>query len=357
MKKNVPLVQIIGLLGLLSLLTPALDDPDKMQITDESGKVLTTQETEKACIYGKPVLRGFFDLQHRSKTIGALPVGLSFGQFEVQVAVELNEFFYAEGSFALGEGSFEPGSVFFDFSISRLLESKGYSPSFENGLIVGQFDVPFGLDYRCMPSPNRPNITAPLINQRTINSWNDIGASLYHSGRFVNTNLFVLSQTWLGNSIGGRIGLMPVSYCEIGVSECKNLSADTLGQRSVQGLDCHLELDFVQIQGEYLFAKGIIDGELASAGNIKHSGYYLQALIDIEKKYSFPFYLLVRHGSWESDAPALVDPSDTISRFTAALGYRVAPGVEVRLEYLNQQSDDPSWRYSGLSSQLLVYFE
>ncbi|MBK7770410.1 MAG: hypothetical protein IPI48_07745 [bacterium] len=80
----------------------------------------------------------------------------------------------ATGTFGLGAATIE-----------FLIAGKGsdcrhhYEKWERSGLVVGQFDIPFGIDWLTYPSVDRRTVTAPDAIDATHDGWNELGASFF----------------------------------------------------------------------------------------------------------------------------------------------------------------------------------
>jgi len=280
---------------------------------------------------------GFFDILYsdsQEKGDGTF----DYGQFEVDLSVPLSEYISAEGALAYDAGVVGLGAGFVDFHLFGTEE--GYwgrgGGLAHSGLIVGQFDVPFGIDYRVIPSIDRKLVTPPLVNEQTIDSWNDWGVQAYGATGRANVVLFGVNGFTDGQAIGGRIGIAPLALpgsaepIEIGGSYAMDMNADGEAASTVLGADVQASWKSLAVKGEYLSAE---DDKTEDASK-KHAGLYVQGTYDFEAAIGYPMCSVVRYGMWSPDyeVDAEGTPVQKLDRLTVGLGVRIAEGVEIRCE-------------------------
>jgi len=292
---------------------------------------------------------GFFDILYadsQERGDGTF----DYGQFEVDLAVSLSECISAEGALAYNadEGFVELGAGFVDFHLFGSEEGhrvRGGALT-HSGLIVGQFDVPFGIDYRVIPSVDRKLVTPPLVNQMTIDSWNDWGIQLYGATDRANVVLFGVNGSAGGQAIGGRIGVTPVEGSEVGGSYAFDMNGDGEVVSTVLGVDAGISWDVLSVKGEYMMA----EDDKTKDVSWEHAGFYVQGTCDLEEATGRPAFVVLRYGVWSPDD----DAADGLDRLTAGLGYRLADGVEVRCELQKNGEENDEIDDDRIAVQLVV---
>ncbi len=304
-------------------------------------------------------LSGFFDLQYQYKLNQSDKSGLNFGQFLIGLEKSLHDHLSIEAGIAFNNESqqFEIDEGFVDFRLLGDEESHETKSSIlnESGIIIGQFDIPFGIDYKCIPSPDRKLVTGPLANEKTINCWNNYGINIYGSMDFVNFAFFGVNGFSDGISLGGRIGLLPFEKAEFGISYMNDFKRFDNSLSNAVGGDFKVQLDGMEIKGEYVKANRLFEGEYDISGGI-NSGYYFQVNKQLNDLFNIPMFVIIRYGEWNSKMDLNENNGDDfVNRLTFGLGYEVYDNTEIRMEYLTDQFEQES-KGNLLTAQLVISF-
>ena len=282
--------------------------------------------------YGQIEFSGFMDLLHTTDLEESNSL-FSYGQFELDLAMGISKKILAIAAVAYNaeDEVMGMGAGFLDY---HLFGGEEYHPASgeilpHSGLIIGQFDVPFGLDYLSIPSPDRALISAPLLNRKTIDGWNDVGVNLYGVISIMNYSLSYVNGLGNNYSFGGRVELSPVENINIGTSFAKDIG-DVESKIAVFGVDISAELATHQVKFEYIQAENCLDGILSESSN---SGYYGEVFINFETYVSFPMYAVVRYGAW-------TDGTDDESEIASGLGFNINDNASIRAEYLQEKVND-----------------
>lgn len=288
-----------------------------------------------ACASAQIEWSGFFDIQYAHTASDTVSDDFTYGQFEVDLSMPLTNRISAEAAMAWGDGSFELGSGFIDIHLQTAEEEHPPRGTYlsHSGFIVGQFDVPFGIDYRVIPSPDRKLVSPPLVNQRTIDSWDDMGVQIYGVGPLGNFVLFGVNGFSEGQAYGGRIGITPVKGVEAGVSYALDRTMEGHTEVTVLGVDGAISMAPVEVKGEFTAME-----EEKTVAPKKHAGFYVQASYDLH-----PIFAVGRYGRWtpkfDEDGDGQNDPA--LTRITLGAGYRIVEQVEVRVEHqINKEERD-----------------
>lgn len=293
---------------------------------------------------------GFFDIQYARTASDTVSDEFTYGQFEVDLSMSLTDRISAEAAIAWGDGSFELGAGFVDVHLWTTEEEHPPRGAFlsHSGLVVGQFDVPFGIDYRVIPSPDRKLVSPPLVNQKTIDSWNDMGVQVYGAGPLGNFVLFGVNGFSDGGAYGGRVGVIPVEGIEAGISYAmdRTMGGDT--EATVLGLDGSAAVGRVEVKGEFMAME-----EEKTIEPKKHAGFYVQASYDLD-----PVFAVGRYGRWvpefDGDGDGQDDPA--LTRITLGGGYRIAQPIEVRVEHQMNQEERDEAENDRTTLQVVVRF-
>lgn len=297
---------------------------------------------------------GFADILYTKALGDDGEAGFNYGQFEVDLSGSVVPGVTFEGAIAYNadDGVFEAGAGFLDIHLKGSDEDHPARGGFisHSGLLVGQFDVPFGIDYLHIPSPDRSLVTSPLLNQATIDGWNDVGLNLYGELSLLNFNVFAVNGASNGLALGGRLGFPVAGLLEVGTSfAIQTGENDAEAVPSLMGIDFQATSGVISTRLEYQMATAMLEGDFDTmTDDDEHSGYYLQLNLDLNEMVNLPLFLVGRFGGWEYG-------DETASRITAGLGYEFEPGFECRAEYLSNtvNEDDPE---NQITIQTVVSF-
>lgn len=245
----------------------------------------------------------------------------------------------ASGTFGLGAATIE-----------FLIAGKGsdcrhhYEKWERSGLVVGQFDVPFGIDWLVYPSVDRRTITSPDAISATHAGWNELGASF-----FIEAQRYTL-RAWLVNgfdaelatgedhvhlatesAVGARASLLPLPGFELGVSAAGFSTPADDQSMSLVGVDAQAS------RGPWALKAELVSHRLdfGAPGDFTNRGWYAQGTRDFTGWHLFARYDDVDF----ADATAQMD----LQALSAGLGVAVAAPAELRVEYraaLDDAHDD-----------------
>jgi len=258
------------------------------------------------------------------------------GQMEVGLAKSLDGRASVEAAIAYNGESFELGTFVVDFPIFGDVETSSSPVAGITGLgiSVGQFDIPFGIDWHVYPCVDRKLVAAPLVVDNTHDSWNDFGlqgyleaerASLIVYGangfgyeRADDAGTLVYAETnW---TVGGRVGVTPWEPIEVGGSCASFINADNAVDMALVGGDVQISMGKLSAKGEFISQRVGLDGRHAST----HTGYYAQGLYEFGRLYT-----VGRYGEFSPDAAGRAD----LSRLSLGVGWAIQEGCESRFEY------------------------
>ncbi|MFC1563503.1 hypothetical protein ACFL6G_01145 [candidate division KSB1 bacterium] len=259
-----------------------------------------------------------------------------FGQVEVDLETNIDEKVVIGAAIAFDPGSetFGMGAFTVDFRLFGNEEGHFRTGSDVNtsGIMIGQFDVPFGLDWQVYPSIDRKLVTGPVAVENLHDYWNDYGFQAYIDTRYFNavvygTNGFGYDDVDLNLSMGGRFGFRPHESLEIGSSYASFMNENNKSDMSLLGFDAQFSYDAFSFKSEYITRKnGLLGGHTLTS-----TGYYAQGLYDFGK-----YFIVSRYGRFDPDK----DGNDYFTRLSAGGGYVILDGCELRLEYQVNNMED-----------------
>ncbi len=263
--------------------------------------------------------------------------GFEIGQVEIDLEAPIDEKIVVGTAVAYDSGQEIFGLGAFTMDLHLLCsEGSHFRPSAavrHSGIIVGQFDVPFGIDWNVYPSIDRKLVSTPLAVENTHDSWNDYGIQAYAEMNHINAVLYGTNGWgWDGldtkMAIGGRLGVGVHEGLEIGGSCALFLSEDNTFDMILTGVDLQWEIAPICLKGEYLFHRITAPG----GNSDTNVGYYLQGCYEYE-----PYFLVARYGHF---APGQ-NPPDDESRISVGLGWVPVENWELRAEYqANLETED-----------------
>lgn len=305
---------------------------------------------------------GFFDFQQQFQISPNSNNGMNYGQFELGISKNLNNFVSTEGAIAFNSETekFELGSAICDIHLfgndtEHLRKSSFFNSS---GIQVGQFDIPFGIDYKFIPSPDRKFVSTPFVVQKTINCMNNLGVNFYGESNFTNFNFFLINGlTDKDVALGGRASIFPFENFELGTSYLANLKKVEINNSRIYGMDFQLTFKQIEFRSEVLQSYGIIEGAIDDCGLFNnHKGYYIQSIGYLDQYFEIPLFVGFRLGYWKTDNNLFQNNiENSLHRITSTLGYLITSGVEVRVELVNDKYYNQN-NNTTLTSQLVVNF-
>ncbi|MBI5266239.1 MAG: hypothetical protein HY851_03300, partial [candidate division Zixibacteria bacterium] len=217
--------------------------------------------------------------------------------------------------------------------------------SAERGLVTGAtlttglFNPYFGTDCRRNNAECRKLATAPLVVELTHQSWTDVGVQIDLEGPFANFSLYAVNgfepseevmqdvidlATGLGdtidvspsNSVGTRLGIMPIPNVELGGSFAIGFNKADQDEMLMTGADLTFAVAGLEVRSEYIFHS--INRSILKSDN---NGLYVQPTFTLGRAFA-----TARYDSFKAEG------YDRTNRYTVGAGYQLAQGVEVRLE-------------------------
>jgi hypothetical protein len=291
-------------------------------------------------------LTGFFDVYNSYEVKDETYSGFQINQFELDISYSYQKCLSLGTALAYNPDNrqFELALAYLHYNIfnegamhPRREEEAGHS-----GIIVGKFDLPFGLDYLNFASPDRPVFSAPLVLEKTIGGRNDIGVNYHIVGDTYKINVCAVNGFNDGLCLGSGVKAKVTDFLQLGASYTSDFEAYNSRANWAGGVDIMAELGAVEIKSEYIWTRGLLDGAQDSSLIYGvNEGMYIQTLTQLEPLIGKAFFLTMRYGFWKASAD--YDGNgirDYQNRITLGLGYQLAEGCSVRAELLSDQSND-----------------
>ncbi|GAB4322338.1 MAG: hypothetical protein Kow0074_13800 [Candidatus Zixiibacteriota bacterium] len=216
----------------------------------------------------------------------------------------------------------------------------------ETGFVVGQFDVPFGIDWRSYSSINRPLVSLPLVVTNMHKGWNDLGAQFYAKTTWSTLSVFAVNgfgtspalrvdevnrlpepliaadveadQNFLPTeAYGARFGLFMSEFVEFGTSFAAGYMDDNTQQSRMFGVDASFNFEQVELRGEFISRR-----RMQTSGQYMDLGYYVQSLYRQGRLFG-----VVRADAYRPDEGA------TYFCGSGGAGYQVFDNAQLRAEY------------------------
>ena len=281
---------------------------------------------------------------------------IRYGQFEIDLSASIRPGISFEGAIALNPatGGFDVGAGFIEIGFAgeeALHPVRGkYLDHF--GISVGQFDVPFGIDWQHIASPDRRLVSPPLLNEKSINGWNDIGLNLHTDLGRTTLAGFMVNGAADGFAMGGRASYSPLEATELGFSYMTQTKSNDLDLKPrVIGGDLQTTIGPLATCMEVHYTENLFGGDFEAIDAIdSHHGFYLQTDLDLNDILNIPLVLIGRYDDWST-----INNSAVAQRSTLGLAYTLTDGFEVRTEYM-QDIINGEQEVSQFVIQMLVSF-
>jgi len=309
----------------------------------------------------QPELTGFFDVINTQNFTENEYSQFQINQFELDIS-------YAHQSrFSLGtavayNNVTQNMELAMAYAHYNFINEEGIHPRREEttnhtGIIVGKFDMHFGLDHMSFASPDRPIASQPLVYEKTIGGWSDTGVDFHMLHNDFSFHVWAVNGFYEGISLGGNLRYSFLPFLSVGVSQSTDFVKIDETKASITGLDILIGTEILEIKSEYLWAKGIYAGKQDTLGTEEmHEGFYVQALTQLDELISLPMFFTLRYGQWNSkedrDFNGIIDSEN---RFTVGLGYQFHENVSARLELLTNKIENQKRFHQG-TLQLVVAF-
>ena len=305
---------------------------------DVSGTATTA---EPAGALGSIEVAGFGDLY---RALGATEGRFGVGQMELRLAKLLDGGATLEAAIAFSGDSFSLGSFQVDFPLFAGRGDRGPASNRieRSGFVVGQFDVPFGIDWHVYSSIDRRLVSVPLMVENTHGCWNDYGIQGYLETQRLNLVLYGANgfdyqridpsdapvdvpMEW---ALGGRLGVKPVTWMEFGGSCAGFLDANQALDMALAGVDLRVHCHGLAAKGEFVAHRT----GMGRPDQATHTGFYGQGQYDFGR-----WFTIARYGKFSPEG----GEAEELSRLSLGAGWVISEECESRVEYqVSEESDN-----------------
>ncbi|MCF7740573.1 MAG: hypothetical protein K9N00_02145 [Candidatus Marinimicrobia bacterium] len=204
-------------------------------------------------------------------------------------------------------------------------------------LMIGKFDVPFGLEYEYLDPPISKFTSLSVVSENFLDGgWNDAGVNLKFKNKLIRVDGFIINS-WYGNKAyapGFRMSSRIYRNIRTGISYTVHLNNDYVKQ--VDRKDAFISIDFndFKLESEY------ISGELVSSSNNIDHAYYIQGIYNLSNIINAPIQSTFRYGIFNGKR----------NYVTTGLSYQISKENLLKLEYLlNDEGDDKIYSQLAIS--------
>jgi len=293
-------------------------------------------------------LTGFFDVYNSYEFQEKDYTGFQINQFEIDISYSYKKCLSLGTALAYHADTeqFELAMAYLHYNIFNegTMHPRREEESDHSGIIIGKFDLPFGLDYLNFASPDRPVFSAPLVLEKTIGGRNDIGVNYHLVSENYRMNFCVVNGFNDGVALGTGIKTNVLDFLQLGASYTSDFKSADEQANWAGGVDLMAELGPVELKSEYIWTNGLIDGEQDESGaEGLNEGLYVQTLTQLKSITNLPLFMTLRYGFWNASYDYDDNgTNDKQNRITVGLGYQMAAGCSIRGEILSDQlnSDD-----------------
>jgi hypothetical protein len=304
---------------------------------------------------------GHFDVQAVGHNAAVRDNDFQVGQAVVNLASELQTRISANLQIAYNlDEEVDIGQAYVDMNVFKWdgRPRRNTLGVIDAGFRMGQFDVPFGLDWRVYSSMDRELVSLPTVIGNTHRGWNDVGVMFYGNttwsnwaifavngfgtspalrlpSRYASTSLAAAELPAAGNfgsvapteAFGARGGIVVNENIEFGTSFGAGYTDDDEQDETLWAFDVTARFEQLEVKGEFISQE-----RHRTTNNESVRGYYIQGVWN-----QGPFYGVVRQDTYNPDG-TVVYPFETVadgSLYCASFGggYRFGPDAQLRLEY------------------------
>ena len=307
-------------------------------------------------------LTGFFDIIHTYQLSEGQTSGFKINQFEIDIskAYKGNLSFGAAISYNNTCGNIELSMVYLHYNLlSKEVKHPRRTEEDEHaGIVIGKFDVPIGLDYLSYASPDRPVVSQPLIIEKTIAGWNDVGINLHLNKKYYRVNFSTVNGFNNGMNFVGDLVFKITPDFRLGVFHTSDFNNRIERKSWISGSYLFAQWGLWELKSEFIWASGIYGGEQDTLNAAHyHDGFYVQLVSDLSKiNMTLPLFFTLRYSLWQDEnADSPVPLPEKIDRYVFGVGYHMNDYSSIRLEYFMENPEGVK-RFDRLTAQLVVMF-
>lgn len=306
-------------------------------------------------------ISGFFDVYNSFEFQQKKYSGFQINQFEIDIS------HVYKGHLSLGTAIAYNGEqnnlelsmayLHYNFIKGEAMHPHREEQTAHSGIVVGKFDVSFGLDHLSYASPDRPVISQPVVIEKTIGVWNDSGLNFHVKRNNFYIDFCAVNGFNKGLSLGGSIQKNFFNLLQLGFSHASDFASIKKRNSWINGFDLMAETKNWEVKSEYIWTKGLLDGaqDTLLAGGI-NSGFYVQVLTQLQDFLRLPFFITVRYGFWNSNNDYDNNgEKDGWERYTFGSGYQFNNHCSARMEIRRDRVQENRTKCTA-SAQLVVAF-
>lgn len=303
---------------------------------------------------------GYFDVQAVGRNAELGENEFQIGQLAVELSSDLSRRVTAGMEIAYGfDENVAIDEAFVDWNVYQWDGKPRVNPlgTVSAGFMAGQFDVPFGLDWRTYRSVDRPLVSMPTVIANTHRGWNDLGVEFHGELTWANWSVFAVNGFGTSKTLrmpertapaglvagendaasddvfpteayGARFGLVVNEHIEFGTSFAAGYTDNNEQDERLFGFDLTGRTDAFELKGEFISHERYRVG-----GKETVFGFYAQGMYSVDEHW----FGVVRQDVFNADGavvwPQNVAMTNTLLCTSAGAGYRVGPGAQVRVEY------------------------
>ena len=292
--------------------------PFSLYESSDSSSDLMEQTHALDALLGRVQIGGFADIYNERSAQSRLAGQYRVGQVEVGLSADLSSRVGIEAAVARDGSAPALAVLVADF---RLVDSGDVQSALgveSLNVLVGRFDVPFGIDWHVYPSIDRLLVSGPLVVDGTHGGWNDLGVQAYaEAGRFDLVGYAVRgadidAAEWAaGTRVGVRSG-----DAALGLSLAGLHDGSGLPNRHLLGADIQWSFNSLSAKAEYVRRWPAARGQ----DGVQH-GAYVQGTWENQR-----YFAVVRLGALET-----ADGDE--QRLSVGGGWRMRENCQLRMEF------------------------
>lgn len=302
-----------------------------------------------------PQLSGFFDVVSAYENASFGSGRYELGQVELDLGASPRPALDIAMAicYSSDDGAFSVGAVYADLKLwgsgEGFLHSSRRIEEF--GIIVGQFDVPFGLDWKNYASIDRLLISAPEVCENTHGLWNDVGVQAYFNAGWVNATAFAVNgfntyaeithhelnlstgeyedvietiDTSPRHAYGMRLGFGTDEVLEIGISGALGDNRSHKPEMLIWGFDVSTVFLGLNVRSEFITEE--LNRSIAAE---RRRGFYVEGIQPLGD-----VYLISRYGGLKSTGS-----DEWNKQLSVGGGYKIGEEVRLSAEFRHDVKD------------------